>query len=281
MMQTKTGRVLLLATILSLGVNVVQAGNVQLPSDLVAVQGSGIDATTGLPLEVQTIKTGILLRFVPAGSFTMGSADGDKDELPVRTVNTPAFYLAKHPINNLQYEEMIEKTQGADAKELRKARRGAYTRRDLSPVTRISWGAANSYIGWVAGEEGAGAGLYTMPTEAIWEKAAQGGLDHVRYPWGDVLSDAIKKLHSSVSSLDVSAGVPNNWGLYHMTSNIFCWCADWYDQSNKTKSVRGGTWYIYNKSFRCSDRWNYFPNTGSRYIGIRIGRYLSDVIPAS
>ncbi len=79
-----------------------------------------------------------------------------------------------------------------------------------------------------------------------------------------------------------------------MTANVFCWCWDWYDAdyyqnspaqdpygpaTGKARSVRGGTWYIYNRSLRCADRWRAYPETVDDHIGIRIGRRLTDVLP--
>ncbi len=42
---------------------------------------------------------GLVFRYVPAGSFLMGSIDGDPDELPVHPVEVSAFWIAETPLN--------------------------------------------------------------------------------------------------------------------------------------------------------------------------------------
>ena len=54
----------------------------------------------------------LLPRFVeiPAGAFTMGAADGEEDEQPVRAVTLDRFHIAMHPVTNAQYAEFVRNT---------------------------------------------------------------------------------------------------------------------------------------------------------------------------
>jgi len=262
---------------------------ITLPKDLEQV-GDEVDPATKLPLVVRTKQTGHELRLVPGGTVLIGSNEGDLDEKPVRGISKYPFYLAKHTVSNSQYEKF---------KPDHEFQRGKYAMDPNHPATNVSWYDAVNYIQYVAEEEGKAAGkdlkgLYAMPTEAAAEKAAQGATSPRRYPWGDSITDTDKRRYSSRSALGVDEGSPNDLGFYHMTANVFYWCYDWYDSdyykdlplsnplgavTGRTKSLRGGTWYIYNKSFRCADRWNNFPETLSDFIGIRLGRYVNDMVP--
>src|SRR6266568_8834336 len=42
---------------------------------------------------------GIAFRYIPAGSFLMGSAEGDPDERPVRSVQLDHFWIGETPIS--------------------------------------------------------------------------------------------------------------------------------------------------------------------------------------
>src|SRR5437764_551459 len=52
------------------------------------------------------------------------------------------------------------------------------------PVTLIGYEDASAYCAWLASKTGRPARL---PTEAEWEKAARGGLEGKKFPWGDTL----------------------------------------------------------------------------------------------
>ncbi len=251
---------------------------VDLPWDLVAVAASNTDPVTGLPLEIQTRATGHMLRLVPASAFAMGSTNGDEDEKPVHPVGKAAFYLGKFPVTNLQYEQFDPGHA-----------RSKYSPGDGHPVTRISWADAAAYVLWVGKQDGQ-PDLYAMPSDGAWEKAARGGLEGARYPWGETLSPEDRNLYSSAAAVPVEMGKPNGLGFYHMTGNVFCWCWDWYDRdyyqvspgqdpygprTGKFRSMRGGTWYVYEQSLRCSDRWCSPPDTVSDYVGIRIARKVT------
>lgn len=202
---------------------------------------------------------------IPAGSFMMGSDDGEQREKPVHEVYVDAFYLDKYEVTVAQFKKFVEaagyKTDAEkegwswkwNGKEWEKVK-GVNWRHDAEgkvigsdrvnhPVIHVSWNDAKAFAQW-AGKR--------LPTEAEWEYAARCGSKGYKYSWGNgnpvdkkggnVADESAKRVFKDwviwegyddayVFTAPVGSFEPNDFGLHDMTGNVWEWCEDWYDEN--------------------------------------------------
>ena len=177
------------------------------------------------------------MALIPAGTFEMGDDDisAIKSNQPAHTVYVNAFYIDKYEVTNAQYKEfLIANPEWQKAQIEDRFHDGNYLK-DWSdennypdgqgnhPVTNVSWYAAMAYAQW-AGKR--------LPTEAEWEKAARGGLEGQRFPWGDSIDPSkANYFDSPMGNPTTPVGIypANGYGLYDIAGNVSEWCLDAYD----------------------------------------------------
>jgi len=225
-------------------------------------------------------KDGMVMVYVPAGPFEMGSNDSEGDEKPVHTVTLDAFWMDEHEVTNAMFALCVRTGTCDPPRDLEYYRDTAYADH---PVVHISWFQAKAYCEWAGGR---------LPTEAEWEKAARGGLKGKRYPWGDEAPVCTPGASNGVqysscsprSTIDVKNFQPNGYGLYDMAGNVWEWVADWYDSSYYSNSpssnpmgpsngqyrvLRGGSWGRYDDGIRSAFRIGLYPVDTLNYVGFR------------
>jgi formylglycine-generating enzyme required for sulfatase activity len=206
---------------------------------------------------------------IAAGTFTMGSTDGQENESPVHEVSLSAFEISKHEITNHQFRIFVKATNYKTFAEEEGAEQSwktyAVNGRGKYPVVYITYKDAMAYCNWLSGVTKQN---YRLPTEAEWEYAARGGTNSQLYPWGDRLEiskanydyDNTRKAYAE-PILDflkpVGSYEPNKFGLYDVIGNVAEWCfdgykADFYKESpakdpiciveGSAKVVRGSGW---------------------------------------
>ena len=220
------------------------------------------------------------MALIPAGYFTMGSNDGGWAERPPHRVWLDAFYIDKYEVTNHQYGEFVKATGHARPGFWDDDR---YNSPD-QPVVGVSWDDAVAYCEW-AGRR--------LPTEAEWEKAARGGAEGRRFPWGDEGATGKAAFGQDMNTgrpAAVGKYPPNGYGLYDMAGNVWEWCADWYDRdyyrvspernpqgpaSGQDRVVRGGSWIgsglveLYDDVLRCAFRRRHPPGDKNDDFGFR------------
>ena len=239
----------------------------------------------------QTID-GMILLYVPAGEFLMGSTDADtsasSDEKPQHTVTLDAYWIDQTEVTNAQYAKCVA-DNGACKKPTNKS---SYTPSshygnsefDNYPVVSVDWNMANAYCSWAERE---------LPTEAQWEKAAR-GIDGNIYPWGNESPNSnLLNYNQNVGDVTEVGKYPNGksvYGAYDMAGNVWEWVSDWYRDTYYQSSPlsnplgpytgqyrvhRGGSWNdIEDLVTRSASRNWYTPGFTLNIIGFRCARSL-------
>jgi formylglycine-generating enzyme required for sulfatase activity len=220
-----------------------------------------------------------MMIYVPAGEFTMGSLDADRDardeEKPAHTVNLDAFWIDKTEVTNAQYQKCVE--AGACKEPT------CWDKGDLNgvdqPVVCVTWDDAQTYAAWAGGR---------LPTEAEWEKAAR-GTDERLYPWGDEAADCDKANFKGCMGRTVTVGsYPDGaspYGALDMAGNVWEWVADWYDEgyyqdsptrnpqgpnSGERRALRGGSFDMSESRLRNAFRIGNMPAYSNWDLGFRV-----------
>ncbi|MEM6636219.1 MAG: formylglycine-generating enzyme family protein [Pseudomonadota bacterium] len=113
------------------------------------------------------------------------------------------------------------------------------------PVVQVSWNDARAYAQWAGGR---------LPSEAEWEHAARGGLEDVRFPWGDAepeeagftpcniwqgqFPETNTAADGYVTTAPARSFEPNGFGLFNLVGNVWEWTADPFQIKSLKKDVR-------------------------------------------
>ncbi len=204
---------------------------------------------------------------VPAGEFSMGSAEGAAWERPPHAVETPAFEISARPVSNREFQAF------------RPEHRSPGDESPDAPVTGVTFSDAEAYSRWLQEQLGT---EIVLPSEARWERAVRGGLDQQTYPWGNASRPA-----------DLASFRPNGYGVYAVAYNLWEWTSDWYSSDYFSQSpredpggppsgdfrvLRGGGFRSDPASATCYSRGSARPLTSSPYVTFRVMKPGSDPV---
>jgi sulfatase modifying factor 1 len=191
---------------------------------------------------------------IPAGEFWMGRIHMFRpdeqgyflrpriDDVPAHLIHIDAFSIDRYEVTHDEYDRFVQATGHRAPFHWKDGRipqgYGEY------PVYNVSWDDADAFCSW-AGKR--------LPTEAEWEKAARGGMEKTRYPWGDELRPAGNRGQAEKPGADaapnappppklahygapngpakVGSFMPNGYGLFDVIGNVAEWVNDWYDRT--------------------------------------------------
>lgn len=228
---------------------------------------------------------GMVLVYIPAGSFLMGSIDvengADYDEMPQHLVTLDAYWMDQTVVSNAMYARFLneignqieERSTWLDAGDedvLISQQDGIWRPSkgyDDHPAIEVTWFGARAYCQW-AGRR--------LPSEAEWEKGARGqlpGSDDGRvYPWGDEIDcDKAQYANCGGGLLPVSSKLAgaSPYGVLGLSGNTWEWVSDWYAEDyyrisraenplgpddGESRVLRGGSWEYDWKHLRAANR---------------------------
>jgi formylglycine-generating enzyme required for sulfatase activity len=255
-----------------------------------------------LPKEVTNF-IGMKLVLIPAGKFTMGSPEDEKnrsdDEQQHEVEISKPFYMGVYEVTQGEYEKVMgtnpswfsatgggkEKVEGKDTSRF--------------PVEKVSWNDAVEFCKKLSEmpEEKRNGPMYRLPTEAEWEYACRGGASVKPFHFGDSLSSTQANFDGNYPyggadkgpylerTTRVGSYDANAFGLYDMHGNVWEWCADWYDKDYYKTSprkdppgpatgtyrvLRGGSWGSFGRGCRAAYRSFGGPGYRVSYLGFRV-----------
>jgi formylglycine-generating enzyme required for sulfatase activity len=230
---------------------------------------------------------------IPAGTFTMGSPDNEKDrgsdEVQHQVTISRDFYMSKYEVTQGEWKAVM----GSDP---------SYFKGGDLPVESVSWYDAVAYCNALSEKEGLtpaytingtsvtwnkSANGYRLPTEAEWEYACRAGTTTAYYSGKRVDSAGWYGNNSGSKPHPVGEKTANKWGLHDTHGNVREWCWDWYgnyDKGSQTdptgtasgtiRVLRGGSWLNIAEFLRSAHRYGGTPGGGSIHHGFRVCRSL-------
>ncbi len=232
-------------------------------------------------------RDGLEYVLIPAGAFEMGCVPGDSEcyerERPRHKVEiTEPFWLGRTEVPVEAFERFVRATGRAMPPEPQ----GLPDYNDdwekkSHPMVKVTWEEAQAYCTWAGGR---------LPTEAEWERAARGGVEGLKYPWGNERTHDEANYWRTGSrdgwkhTAPVASFPANGYGLYDMAGNVYEWTADWFAEdyfgrspgrdprgpaSGKQRSVRGGAGFINPAVLRISTRLQHEPDGRNLNVGFR------------
>jgi formylglycine-generating enzyme required for sulfatase activity len=255
------------------GGNILPGSNKRIVWDAGADWNGQFSSSVRVQVTVTDVSSGMAA--IPDGTFQMGDgfSEGNTSERPVHSVSVSAFCIDRLEVTKAMWDEVRAWGAGHGYTDLPAGSGKAANH----PVWAVNWYAAVKWCNARSEKEGFTpcytynsatyklgeynniacnwtANGYRLPTEAEWEKAARGGVEGQRFPWGAVVNHDYANYranHTTYPAYDTSPYTvdtfyppyatgdhpftspigtfgANGYGLYDVSGNVFEWCWDRY-----------------------------------------------------
>ena len=210
---------------------------------------------------------------LPAGTFMMGSDDGETDEQPQHriTISKP-FAVGKHEVTFGEFVAFVQET-GHDMAENKKGflglpspdscgsyrtlidstiswRSPGYEQGKGSPAVCVNWNDAAAYVKWLSRKTGKS---YRLLSESEWEYAARARTTGA-FQFGERVSTEQANYNGSHDeylstgkvyrrkALKVGSFAANEFGLHDMHGNVLEWVEDCWHDNYRSAPTDGRAW---------------------------------------
>jgi formylglycine-generating enzyme required for sulfatase activity len=254
-------------------------------------------------LEQLADDTGMEMMLIPAGTFLMGSPEGEIDrsswESPQHEVSVPTFFMGKYPVTQAQWRFVAELPKVNRELDLDPSQ----FKRDKRPVEKVSWNDAVEFCDRLSVYTGRS---YQLPSEAEWEYTCRAGTttpfhfgetittdlanyrgtDDEKLGWSGFYGQGPKGDYRQETTPVDHFKIANAFGLCDMHGNVYEWCQDHWHNSyegapidgsawlssdeNADRVVRGGSWDDYPGYCRSACRGYVSPDDRYDDIGFRV-----------
>lgn len=240
------------------------------------------------------------LRRVPKGTFRAGSpADSRwhaKDEIERDVTLTKDFEMLDAPVTRGQYAAFVADTAYVTEMErnvnLIHWKNPGFPQTDEHPVVWLNHADALAFVSWFSAKTGRTARL---PTDAEYEYATRAGTTTAWYVGDDETAARTIGVFESKGTGPVKQHVPNAWGLFDLSGNVYEWCADYYGYYEPTavtdprnepplgnnRVLRGGSWKSAPKDGRSAARRSSYPSYATAETGFRFVVVAGNPVPAA
>ena len=256
-----------------------------------------------VPPEITVLLPGnvpLVMVRIPSGTFQMGSPDSEGGRSPDEQLHqvtlTKDYYIGKYEVTQSQWLAVM----GGPLPVMECG--WIYGIGESNPVYCVSWiSIVSDFLprlnAHLAGTGQPGAGLYRLPTEAEWERAARAETQ-TRFPFEEACDEMLfpcgcgpARRHlwwcgnSGNQNHPVGQKDANAFGLHDMAGNLFEWVSDRYGPYPSTPQVdptgpasgsnfvfRGGAWSATIRDCRSATRKWVSPVATSYALGFRLAR---------
>ncbi len=234
---------------------------------------------------------------VPAGSFTMGSPDGEQghgaSESPQHKVTiAKPFAVGRFAVTFDEWDACVAEG-GCNGYPPGDQGWG----RGRRPVINVSWDDTKAYVSWLSRKTGK---TYRLLSEAEREYVTRAGTT-TPFWWGNSISTSQANYNGNLTyaggatgenqqkTVLVSTFAPSPWGLYQVHGNVWDWVEDcedsnylgappdgaaWLSGDCSRHVVRGGSWHSSPQLLRSADRSSLPTELRSSGVGFRVARTL-------
>ncbi|MBI5889752.1 MAG: SUMF1/EgtB/PvdO family nonheme iron enzyme [Nitrosomonadales bacterium] len=215
---------------------------------------------------------------LPAGSFDMGSDNGEQNEKPKHRVTiAKPFAIGKTEVTQAQWKAVMQTNPS-----------NFDTCGDDCPVEQVSWDDVQNYIQKLNAKTGR---QFRLPTEAEWEYACRAGTE-LEF-CGSNNADAVAWNSFNSGSYFFNTPHPvatkqaNAFGLHDMSGNVWEWTQDTFHENyvgaptdgsawdgGSMRVLRGGSWGKDQKYGRAAVRHKFGTNYRDFSFGFRLAMTL-------